>query len=113
MEESILKSTKKMLGIEEDVTAFDLEITTDINSALSHLHQLGIGNGAPIDSDDTAEWEQLGLTDQFLNMVKTFIFLKVKSLFDPPSTSYLLEATEKQISEHEHRLVTYAEVEFS
>ena len=112
MEDSILKSTKKMLGIDENFTAFDLEIVTDINSAFSSLYQLGVGLGAPID-DYEARWSDLGLPAAQLNMVKTLIFLKVKMAFDPPSTSYLIEAAEKQIAEQEWRLNEFVRVDFS
>lgn len=110
MEDSILKSTKKMLGIEEDYTVFDLEITTHINAAFSSLSQIGVGAGAPIE-DDSAVWSDLLLPDVQLNLTKTLIFLRVKMAFDPPNTSYLIEAAEKQIREQEYRLMTFVEGE--
>lgn len=108
MEESILKSTKKMLGIDESNTAFDFDIITQINSALSTLNQLGIGTGLPIEGSE-AKWEVLALPPVRLNMVKTLIFLKAKLAFDPPGTSYLIDAMKDQIKEQEYRLNVYAE----
>jgi len=112
MEDSILKSTKKLVGLHEEFTAFDLEIVSHINSAFSHLYQLGIGLGAPIE-DDEAKWSELGLPDHLLNMVKTFVNLKVKMAFDPPGTSYLIEAAQKQIDEQEWRLNEFVRVDFT
>ena len=107
MEQSILTSTKKILGIAEDYTAFDLDIITHINSAFSTLTQLGVGptSGFMIE-DDEAEWgDFLGNDPDFqCNAVKSYVYLKVKQLFDPPTTSYLVTATERQITELEWRL---------
>jgi hypothetical protein len=121
MEPSILKSTKKILGIAEDYTAFDLDIITHINSAFSTLTQLGVGptNGFMIE-DDTAEWSdfipdypsdisETPTDDPQYNSVKTYVFLRVRQLFDPPTTSYLITAYDKQIQELEWRLNAYRE----
>ena len=110
MEPSILTSTKKVLGIAEDYTAFDPDIVMHINSALATLTQLGIGpeNGFTIE-DDEAVWATFIGTDPRLNAVKTYVYLKVRMVFDPPTTSYLLEAFNKQIQEHEWRLNAYRE----
>lgn len=112
MESSILVSTKKVLGVGEGYTAFDLDILTHINSAFSVLNQLGIGavEGFMIE-DDTAEWEDFDVTTPMLNLIRTYIFLKVRLLFDPPQTSFLLDAMQKQIQEHEWRLNTFREGE--
>lgn len=110
MEESILNSTKKILDISEGYTAFDLDIITHINSTFSILNQLGIGpvDGFMIDGAEK-QWAELGLPQKQLNMVRTYMFLKVRALFDPPTTSYLIEAMNKQIEEHEHRLSWFRE----
>lgn len=108
MENSILTSTKKILGIAEDYTAFDLDIITHINSTLSTLNQMGIGvEGFYID-DASYDWEDFISVDQY-NMVRSYVFLKVKMLFDPPGTSFLLTAMEKQVQEFEWRLMTKRE----
>lgn len=108
MEPSILKSTKKMLGIEADYVAFDGEIIPHINAALSTLSQIGIGDATPIE-DDEATWEDLNLPNRQLSMVKTYIHMKVKLAFDPPGTSYLIDVAKTIIAEQEWRLREYAE----
>ena len=87
MEQSILISTKKILGIAEDYTVFDLDIITHINTAFSTLTQLGVGpaDGFMIE-DDSALWTDFDPVDDNLNYnaVKSYVFLKVKVAFDPP-----------------------------
>lgn len=111
METSILTSTKKVLGVGQDYTAFDLDILTHINSAFSTLNQLGLGPEGFTVEDSAKNWNELGLPPEQLNMVRSYIFLKVRIAFDPPGTSYLIEAVNKQIQEQEHRLSAYREVE--
>jgi hypothetical protein len=111
MEQSILTSTKKILGIDEAYTAFDLDIITHINSAFSTLTQLGIGpsQGFMIE-DATAEWNEFIPDSDFqYNSVKSYVFLRVRQIFDPPSTSYLIAAFNEQIKELEWRLNVYRE----
>jgi hypothetical protein len=105
MEESILLSTKKILGLGNEYTPFDLDVITHINAAFSILNQLGIGpeEGYFI-SDETNLWTEFVAPDNQLNLVKTYVFLKVRILFDPPSTSFLLETYDNQIKEYEWRL---------
>lgn len=105
MEQSILTSTKKNLGIDESYTAFDLDILTHINSAFATLYQLGIGPDAGFAIvDDSTEWAAFIGTDPKKSAVKTYVYLKVRQVFDPPQTSYLVEATKEQIRELEWRL---------
>lgn len=110
METSILTSTKKILGIDAAYTVWDLDIITHINSAFSTLTQLGVG---PADGfvigDAEASWEDYIGDDVELNSVKTYIFLRVKLLFDPPPTSYAITAMEKQIEQLEWRLNVHRE----
>lgn len=113
METSILTSTKKILGVGEDYTAFDLDILTHINSAFSSLDQLGVGpQGGFFIEGSEVNWAELNLPQNQLNMVRTYIFLKVRMMFDPPATSFLIEATNNQIQEHEWRLRAFAEGDF-
>lgn len=110
MEQSILISTKKILGIADDYTVFDLDIITHINSAFSTLTQLGVGPAIGFMIEDSeAEWANFIGIDLQLNVVKSYVFLKVRMLFDPPTTSYLITAMEKQIEELEWRLNTHRE----
>ncbi len=110
MESSILISTKKILGVAANYTAFDLDIITHINSALSTLDQLGVGPvlGFAIE-DDTSLWSDLAIPQNQLSMVRTYIFIKTRMLFDPPTTSFLIDAMNKQIQEHEWRLSVFRE----
>ena len=111
MEQSILTSTKKILGVEKDYTVFDLDIITHINSAFSTLTQLGVGPTAGFQiEDDTDKWEDfIYPTDPQYNSVKSYVYLKTRQLFDPPQTSYLITAVEKQILELEWRLNVHRE----
>lgn len=105
MEQSILTSTKKILGLAADYTAFDLDIITHINAVFSTLAQLGIGPAEGFMIEDAeAEWEDFIDDGSQLSSVKSYMFLKVRQLFDPPTTSYLITAVEKQIQEFEWRL---------
>lgn len=105
MEPSILTSTKKILGVMADYTAFDLDILTHINAALAVVDQLGVGpEGGFFVEDADASWDALGLPQNQLNLVRTYVFLKVRLLFDPPTTSFLLEAMGEQVQEYEWRL---------
>lgn len=111
MPDSILNSTKKILGLEATYTPFDLDIITHINSTFSHLDQLGIGpeDGFFIE-DQTSTWDEYEVPSNQLQMVRTYIYLKVRMLYDPPTTSYLITSMEKQIAEHEWRLNAFREV---
>lgn len=110
MEESILNSTKKILGLADTYTVFDLDVITHINAAFSILNQLGVGPTVMFFiEDDTAVWADFECPPEQLHLVKTYIFLKVRILFDPPATSYLISAATDQIKEYEWRLNTFRE----
>lgn len=111
MEPSILISTKKVLGIADNYTAFDEDVTMHINSAFSTLTQLGVGpaDGYMIE-DETSMWtEFIPNGDSQFNSVKSYIYLRVRQIFDPPTTSYLLAAFDQQIKELEWRLNVHRE----
>ena len=105
METSILTSIKKMLGIAEDYTEFDEDIITHINSVFLNLTQLGVGpeEGFMIEGD-TAVWEDFINNSVQLQAVKTYVYLKVKLLFDPPLSSSVTESINRMIAELEWRL---------
>lgn len=107
---SILRSTKKILGIDADYTAFDADIMTHINTVFSILSQLGIGptTGFMIEDDDDT-WDAFLGDDPNLNAVKTYVYLRVRLLFDPPTTSYMITSMQEQIKELEFRLNVYRE----
>lgn len=105
MSESILTSTKRALDISETVTVFDSNITMYINSAFSTLNQLGIGPSVGyMIADDTETWDAFIGDDPKLNSVKTYVYISVRLLFDPPQTSYLIEALNKMLEELTWRL---------
>lgn len=104
--ESILTSIKKLLGIGEDYDKFDVDIITHINTAFSILRQLGVGpkKGFSISGVDDV-WNDFIPEDntQFQD-VKTYIYLKVKLVFDPPLSSSVIESMKESIHELEWRL---------
>ena len=105
--ESILITIKKLLGITEEYTHFDQDIIMHINSVFMTLTQLGVGpeEGFSIE-DETSNWTDFvsDLTAANLEGVKTYIFLKVRLLFDPPASTAVLESYNRAISEYEFRL---------
>jgi hypothetical protein len=111
MEQSILISTKKILGLPQDYTVFDLDVITHINTAFSTLTQLGVGPPEGFMIEDESEvWDDfINPPDHQYNSVKSYVFLKVRQLFDPPQTSYLITAMEQQIKELEWRLNVHRE----
>lgn len=111
MTESILTSIKKLLGIDEDYTHFDADLIMHINSVFSILTQLGVGppEGFFI-TGKSEKWDNFIIKDSNnFSLVKSYIHLKVKLLFDPPLGSAVIESINKQISEFEWRLNVAAE----
>jgi hypothetical protein len=108
--DSILISVKKVLGITEEYEHFDQDIIIHINSTLATLTQLGVGpeNGFAI-ADSSASWSDFTTDLIQQQLVKSYIYLKVKLLFDPPQSSAVLESMNKQIAEFEWRLNVRAE----
>ena len=110
MTDRILESVKKVLGIAPEYLAFDQDIVMHINSAFSVLHQLGVGHDEPfMIEDETATWTEFLGTERGVNSVKSYVYLRVRLLFDPPATSFALGAMEKQIEELGWRISTYME----
>ena len=103
--DSILTSVKKLLGVGEEYTHFDDDIIMHINSVIFILTQIGIGptEGFVITSKDQT-WNDFLQGRINIESVKSYVYLKVRLLFDPPSNSFLVEAIERQISEYEWRL---------
>ncbi len=110
MSDSILTSTKKVLGVEASYTSFDIDVTMHINSVFSTLAQLGIGpvNGFMI-QDEATTWDEFLGADLNLNSVKTYMYLRVRLLFDPPSTPFAINAMKEQVTELEWRLNVHRE----
>ena len=103
--DSILSSVKKMLGISEEYKAFDVDIIMHINSVLSILSQLGAGppNGFSI-TGDSETWSDFASDGNFMELIKSYVFLKVKLLFDPPVSSSVIESMNRLIVESEWRI---------
>lgn len=106
VEDSILNSVKKMLGIEPDYTDFDLDIMIQINAALFTLRQIGVGpsDGYEITGPNETYDDYLGEGNKEKNQIKTYLFCKTKLGFDPPQSSIVLEAFKQLIQEAEWRL---------
>lgn len=103
--ESILTSIKKLLGITEEYEHFDADIIMHINSVFMILAQMGVGpsEGFSI-KDKTATWDMFVSQNTNLESVKSYVFMKVKLLFDPPQSSAVMESMNRMISEFEWRL---------
>jgi len=103
--DSILTTIKKLLGIEEDYPQFDTDIIVYINGVLMTLNQLGIGpeDGYAIFSSEETWNDYLGEATN-IEAVKSYIYLKVRLIFDPPSVSSVIDAIGRQIAELEWRL---------
>ena len=103
--ESILTSIKKLLGITEEYTHFDTDIIMHINTVFSILTQMGVGpeEGFSI-SDNSTMWDAFVTDKTYLEPVKSYVFLKVKLLFDPPLSTAVTESINRMISELEWRL---------
>jgi hypothetical protein len=108
--DSILTSVKKMLGIEEEYTHFDNDLIMHINSVLSILTQIGVGpqEGFSI-KDKTALWAEFVPENPVLDSIKSYTYLKVKIIFDPPLTSSVIEAMNRTIEELTWRIQVAAE----
>ena len=104
--ESILTSVKKLLGIAEEYEQFDADIIMHINTVFLNLNQIGVGlsEGFLIE-DKSSDWSEFVDDTAQFQAVKTYVYLKVKLLFDPPLSSTVIEAMKNQISELEWRLM--------
>lgn len=109
--ESILTSIKKLLGIAESYKNFDTDIIIHINSALMVLNQLGVGpsQGFSI-KDETNTWSEFIPEDRYdMESIKSYVYMKVRLLFDPPASSAAITSMEKMVSELEFRINVAAE----
>lgn len=105
--DSILLSIKKLLGLTDDYNEFDDDIIMHINTVLANLVQIGVGpkDGYFIE-DENAKWNDFLPDINTLHQVKSFVYLKVRLLFDPPSNSVLTDSINRQIAELEWRMYT-------
>lgn len=103
--DSILSSIRKLVGGEEDCDYFDTDLIIHINSVFSILHQLGVGpSGGFSITDESSVWTDFIGNSAVIESVKTYVYLKVKLIFDPPASSAVIESINRTISELEWRL---------
>ena len=109
-QENILESVKLALGIQNEYTPFDQQILPHINSAFVILNQLGLGPDQIFIADSSSEWSEFLVGPSVdLNLVKSYVYLKVRLLFDPPTSSFVLDALNKQSQEYEWRLNVFVD----
>ena len=103
--DSILTSVKKIIGISEEDESFDTDLIMHINSVLMILNQLGVGpeDGFSI-TDKSAVWTDVIGDNKLIEATKTFVGLKVRLIFEPPTSSAVLDSINKTISELEWRI---------
>ena len=105
MDESILTSVKKLLGISEDYDYFDQDIIMHINAAFMVLTQLGIGPSEGfLITDDTDTWSDFIDDSTNLGSIQSYVYMKVKLMFDPPQNSFTVDSMTKLVNELEWRL---------
>ena len=104
MEESILVSIKKLIGLAPEDESFDIDLITHINSAIDVLKQLGIDSNGFYVEDDSASWSDYLPSDKNLQTVKTYIYMKVRKWFDPPQNGTIMQALDSSIAELEWRI---------
>lgn|SRR5690606_14367685 len=109
--DSILDSVKKVLGLDPGLTAFDLDITMHINSVFLTLHQLGVGKPNFTIEDREATWDDFVTPNTNREAVRSYIYMKVRLLFDPPASAYGMQSFEKMCNELEWRLNVLQEEE--
>ena len=108
--DSILTSVKKLLGITEECTDFDADIIMRINSTLMILTQIGVGPSEGFFIEDKTDfWDDFIDDIEQLEAVKTYVYMRVRLMFDPPSSSAVMDAMNRTISELEWRLNLAAE----
>lgn len=109
MEDSILLSIKKVLGLDKSYNAFDVDVMMAINTTFNVLYQLDISEQPFFISGEEETWSDYLGDRKDMEMVKSLVYLRVRLLFDPPSTGVLHEAMERQVKEFEWRLNFEAE----
>lgn len=108
--DSILTSVKKMIGIIEEDEHFDVDIIMHINSVFAILNQLGAGpqEGFTI-QDKTDTWSSYISNDKILETIKSYMYLKVRLIFDPPTSSVVADSMNKMINELEYRISVHVD----
>lgn len=100
---SILTSVKQLLGIPEDYDCFDADILMNINMVMTVLKQIGVNTNVNSVTEETT-WEELSSSTEIVNLLRVYVALRVRMVFDPPTNSSLLDAMQKKVDELEWRL---------
>jgi len=100
----ILVDTKRLLGISPDDTSFDLELTMHVNSVITILTQLGVGPETGFVITPATPWTEFIGERKDLEIIRSYIYLKVRLLFDPPQNSFLVKSIDDQCKEYEWRI---------
>ena len=105
MEESILKTIKQLIGCPDDFEQFDLDLIVHINLAFATLTHIGVGpkEGYRITGADNA-WSEFEDDAQKLSLIKDYVYIKTRLLFDPPISGSLMDSLKEQLKEMEWRL---------
>lgn len=108
MEQSILTSIKKLLGLPEEYEHFDADIIMHINGVLMTLTQIGVGNSKGFTIiDKSSTWQDfIGVEQSYalVACIPTYVYMKVKLAFDPPQNSFAIDSLNKLIAEYEWRI---------
>ena len=107
--DSILTSVKKLLQIAEDYEHYDQDIIIHINTFLTVLYQVGVGQKGFFITDKSATWADFLVDEAKYNEAKTYVYLRVRLLFDPPTSGTAVEAIKENIKELEWRLFVDAD----
>ena len=101
----ILDTIRKLVGAGDTAGPFDQDLLIHINSALSVLNQIGVGPDDGFIVDDKSKWTEFLPVSKKLEMVKTYVYLKVRLIFDPPASSAAVDAMSRQVTEYEERIM--------
>lgn len=113
---SILATIRKMIGGDTESTDFDLDLIVAINSAISTLYQIGVetlksdGSSFTI-TGESETWDDLIGDYKHMEMIKGYVYDKVRLMFDPPQNSFLTKAIQDRILETEWRLTVAIETD--
>lgn len=110
MESNVLITIKKLLGGAAESDHFNLDILIQINTAFARAFQLGVFN-QPITINESTEWEEFGLREDILSMLKTFVYLRTKRVFDTPETASMVQVLDEAIKEQEWLLEVFSRQE--
>lgn len=110
---SILDTIKKLIGLESNYDAFDESIISFINGAFATLQQMGVGPSTPYRIQNAYNiWSEWSNDAFVVEETKNYVYLQVRKMFDPPSSSIVMESLEKQANEIGWRLYTYSQLEY-